>query len=378
MEIGSTHMAPGASAERAPRAPVTRRGFLLLAAAVVGAACSPSTSAPAPATAPPAANAPAQPAAKPTQAPAAQSQGGAIKLGVINSLFDNAFIIAPLKAGIYKAAGIDLEMTDFQDGNVMTRGVLSDQIHTGEMGVPQIFPADESGGDLKLVAAPKAKLNFVFVVQKDINKLEDLYGKEIGTNGINAQLHKIVVSLYKAKGADPTKLVIANIGPSPQVTRALVAGRVQGAAILVSDLPVIKDNANLKVLYDCGEELPNFLRLGMPVRQSLIDSQDALLRTFFVAHSKAHRWALQNRDAVIKSAVEDIKQAQDAAESNWDTYIKGRMVTPDFTITEAHITYMQRLNLDDGSQKQMLPTSRVLDTRYVDAIKQELGPYKPA
>ncbi len=375
MPIGSTHTAPGASANRAPRAPLTRRGFLMLAAAVVGTACSPSSTAPAP-TAAPAANAPTALAAKPTQAPAAKSQGGTIRLGVINSLFDNAFILAPMKAGIYKDAGIDLQMTEFQDGNVMTRGVLSDQIHTGEMGVPQIFPADESGGDLKLVAAPKAKLNFVFVVRKDVGKLEDLYGKEIGTNGINAQLHKIVASLYKAKGADPTKLVIANIGPSPQVTRALVAGRVQAAPILVSDLPVIKDNANLKVLYDCGEELPNFLRLGMPVRQSLIDSQDALLRTFFVAHSKAHRWALQNRDAVIKSAVDDVKQTQEAAASNWETYVNGHMVTPDFTITEAQIAYMQQLNLEDGSQKQLLPTSRVLDARYVDAIKQELGPYK--
>ena len=384
---------------------VPRRTFLVLTAAVLGAACAPSSSSP---TAAPAATQAPAAAAKPTEAapakpaaaaspavaaqaspaaaaqaspaaqaaPAAPGASGKINLGVINALFDNAFIIAPMKAGIYKDMGIDLSITEFQDGNTMTRGVVSDQIHTGEMGIPQIFPADEAGGDLKLVAAPKAKLNFVFVVQKDVNKLEDLYGKEIGTNGINAQLHVITVSLFKAKGADPSKLTIANIGPSPQVTRALLAGRVAAAPILISDLPVIKNDANLKVLYDCGAELPNFLRLAMPVRQTLIDSQDALLRQFFIAHSKALRWALDNKDAVIKSAVDDIKQDPAAAQSNWDTYIQNGELSPDFTITEAQITYMQQLNLENGSQKAMLPTNRVMDPRYFQAVQQALGPYK--
>ncbi len=389
----------------APRRPVPRRTFLVLSAAVLGAACAPSATTPtaaptpAPAAAPkpteaapakpaaaaspaaatqasPVAAAQASPAATAQAAPAAPGASGKINLGVINALFDNAFIIAPMKAGVYKDMGIDLAITEFQDGNTMTRAVVSDQIHTGEMGIPQIFPADESGADLKLVAAPKARLNFVFVVQKDVNKLEDLYGKDIGTNGINAQLYEIVVSLYRAKGADPTKLTIANIGPSPQVTRALLAGRVAAAPILVSDLPVIKNDPNLKVLYDCGAELPNFLRLAMPVRQTLINSQDALLRQFFIAHSKALRWALDNKDAVIKSAVDDIKQDPAAAQSNWDTYTQNGELTPDFTITEAQITYMQQLNLDNGSQKAMLPTDRVLDTRYIQAVQQALGPYK--
>ena len=396
----SPHQSKSPSSAPVPRRGVPRRAFLALSAAFLGAACAPSATTPtaapaAPTQAPAAAAKPteaapakpaaaaspavqASPAATTQTAPAAQAASGKINLGVINALFDNAFILAPMKAGIYKDMGIDLTITNFQDGNTMTRGVVSDQIHTGEMGIPQIFPADESGADLKLVAAPKAKLNFVFVVQKDVNTLEDLYGKEIGTNGIGAQLDKIVVSLYREKGADPSKLVIANIGPSPQVTRALVAGKVAAAPILVSDLPVIKNDPNLKVLYDCGAELPNFLRLAMPVRQTLINSQDALLRQFFIAHSKALRWALDNKDAVIKSAVDDIKEEASAAASNWDTYTQNGMLTPDFTITEAQITYMQKLNLEDGSQKAMLPTSQVLDTRYIDAIRQTLGPYKKA
>ena len=311
-------------------------------------------------------------------APATTGGVGAIHVGVITALFDNAFILAPMHAGIYKQAGIDLSITEFQDGNTMTRAVVSDQIDTGEMGIPQIFPADEAGADLKLVAAPKAKLNFVFVVQKDINSLEDLYGKEVGTNGINAQLHKIVVSLYKAKGADPSKLTIANVGPSPQVTRALIAGRVPAGAIVVSDLPQIKNNPNLKVLYDCGQELPNYLRLAMPVRMQSIATRDALLRQFVIAHSSAHRWALQHRDEVVRSAVEDVKQDEGAAASNWDTYLNGNMVSPDFTITEAQIDYMQQLNLDDGSQKAKLSTDRVLDTRYIQAVQETLGPYRKA
>jgi NitT/TauT family transport system substrate-binding protein len=299
-------------------------------------------------------------------------------MGVITALFDNAFILAPMHAGIYKQAGIELIITEIQDGNTMTRAVVADQIDTGEMGIPQIFPADESGADLKLVAAPKAKLNFVFVVQKDINTLEDLYGKEIGTNGINAQLHKIVVSLYKAKGADPSKLVIANVGPSPQVTRALIAGRVAAGAILVSDLPQIKNEPNLKVLFDCGEALPNYLRIAMPVRQQTIDARDGLLRQFFIAHSSAYRWSLQHRAEVLKSAAEDLKQDPAGAAANWDTYLTGNMITPDFTITEDQVNYMQQLNLDDGSQKQKLPIERVLDTRYIRAVQQTLGPYKKA
>lgn len=378
---------PAHQPERPASAPtsVSRRRFLLVSAALLGAACAPSATAPSTAPTASSAAAGAKPSGTPSQpggtaqaAPAAKSAGGQIKLGLINALFDNAFVLAPMEAGIYRDAGIDLQITNFQDGTTMTRGVVSNQLHTGEMGIPQIFPADEGGADLKLVAAPKAKLNFVFVVNKSINTLEDLYGKKIGTNGINAQLHKIVISLYRAKGADPSKLVIANIGPSPQVTRALIAGRVDAAPILISDLPVVKSDPNLKVLYDCGKELPNYLRLAMPVRQQLINSNDALLRTFFVAHAKALRWAMANRDAVIKSAVDDIKQTQAAAQSNWDTYINNGMLSPDFTITDAQITYMQQLNLEDGSQKKMLPVSQVLDTRYIQAIRQQLGPYKPA
>ena len=259
---------------------LSRRTFLALFATTILGACAPSRSS---STAQP--QAPAgggqQTAAALGTPPAASGVAGAIHLGAITALFDNAFILAPMHAGIYKQAGIDLSITEFQDGNTMTRAVVSDQIDTGEMGIPQIFPADEAGADLK-------------------------------------------------------------------------------------------------VLYDCGQELPNYLRLGMPVRQQNIATRDGLLRQFFIAHSFAHRWALQHRDEVVRSAVEDVKQDEAAAAANWDTYINGNMVTPDFTITEAQIDYMQQLNLDDGSQKAKLPTDRVLDTRYVQAIQETLGPYHKA
>ncbi len=341
---------------------LTRRQFVRLvagASALIGA-CAPAAG--------PAANGGNSPPAPPQK----------IRIAEPGAIFEPLYPRAARDAGLYAADGLDVEFVDAPSDTVIMSGVISGEFQVGRVGAQSVLTAASQGSDVLMVAAPHTALPFYFVAQQGFDSLESLYGQAVGGAGPGSFLVNVTDALYRAHGLDPERLVYVNTGTAAQSVTALVAQKIAATLVLYTDLAVLSRSGVPTVqLADVREALPNYLRTVLVVRRNTVRENDALLRRFLVAHSKAYRWALAHREAVVEAAMKYQNRERADAETNFDILLRPKLVTPDFAFTEEQIDYMQRLNMLVGSQKELLPFDRVADLRYVQAINQELGPYVP-
>ncbi len=300
-----------------------------------------------------------------------------VQVGVPAGLFEPLYPRAAKDAGIYARSGLDLELVEVPGGDtVIARGVISGGFLVGRQGTQGVLSADAQGSDLVMVASPQNRLAAIFAALEGFDTLQSLYDHPVASNGPGGFLTSITDAIYRAKGLDSSRLVYVNTGTSVQSLGALIAKKVDASLVNLTELPIVtRSGTPIVALAHTAEDIPNFLRVVLTVRRSAMDDQGDLLRRFFVAHSRAYRWALSNREAVVRAAVEYQKRERADAEANFDLLFKPGLMTPDLSFSEEQIDYMQNLSLAEGGQKEILPFDRVADLRYVQAIAAELGPY---
>lgn len=315
-------------------------------------------------------------APKATAAPANPSTMTKLTVALNAGTFANAPLWAADKAGLFRAAGLQLEWPEFQNGNLIIRAVLAGETTTGIVSVQPIFSAIDQGSQFTIVAAPMLRQPFCIATRKDINSLEDLYGKEVGTNGPGAGLENFMIALYQAKGLDPSKLVFVNIGQPADQLKALSAGKIVAGVVNSGQISQVEALANAKILVKGWEVLTTWIRFGMPIRPQTMTEQDDALKRYFVALSQAYRWTYDHRAEVIAAGIEGLQYTQAFAEAAYDDLIDNGMMNPDLSFTEEQVRYMQQLNVDAQQQKAILPFDKVADLRYVKYVQDTLGPFK--
>lgn len=360
----------------APAAPPTSQP--VAKAAPTAPPAKAATQAPAKPTAPPAVKpAPTAPPAKAaTQAPAKQAQAVKVKVGVIGGLFDNSFSFIGQSKGIFQNHGVDVEFVDFQNGVTMTTAIVAGEILTGETGIPQIFPAVAAGGALKVIAATKPKLNFIVTSQPEIGGLKDLYDKTVGTGGLGALLHVVMLALMEANKLDPERPKYVNIGPAPQVFQALVAKKVDAGPLTVEWIFPTQEQPGLKVLVDnVGDQLPNYLRLALIARDQDIQSQRATLVNLLKGYSETFRYVPTHREEVVQLAVDRLANDRATAEKRFDLYLQKRLFDPNLAFTPAHIQFVQEMNIKVEQQDAVLPFDRVATLDLIEQVQKEMGTF---
>ena len=352
--------------------PVRRRLARLIALAVVfGAACAPAS---------------ATPAAAPPAAPAVSSPGNAapaaglttIRVAIPAAIFEPLYPRAAKDAGLYAQDGLDVEFVEVPSDTITLTGVISGEFQVGRVGAQSVLTAASQGSDAVMVAAPHTALPFIFAAQEGFSSLESLYDQPVGEGVPGSFLANVTGALYRARGLDPDRLVVVNTGTATQSLSALIAGKIAGTLVLYTDQAVLgRSGAHTVQLADVREELPSYLRTVLIIRRKSLAEDDELMRRFFVAHSRAYRWATANEEAVVQTAMKYQNRERADAEANFEILLRPKVMTPDFAFTEEQMDYMQRLNLVVGSQRELLPFDRVADLRYVKAIAEALGPYVP-
>jgi NitT/TauT family transport system substrate-binding protein len=356
----------------------SRRQFLALASGLGAAAAGACTSGPA--ASPPAAGAPPPATTKPAGAvaspPTAAPARAQVKLAVVRGIFDQAYILGAQDAGIYDQHAIDLETVAFQDDPTATRALIAGEVLVYELAPARPLSAIDQGSALKVVGVSYARLPFVLLARPGINTLRDLQGKTLGVGAPGDLNQQVQMALLRQDGLENLDVTWAPIGPTPQIVQALVAGRIDAGTGLFSNEIQLRSNPDVHTLADVSQALPNLVRFALIVRQDSIERQDDLLRRFFIAHSAAWRWAVEHRDEVIQAAVKHVGMEAGVAAGAYDAALtRPGMITPEFTVTPEQIAQVQAMNVAAGQQTRTFSFEQVVDTRYVQAVAQALGPY---
>ncbi len=370
------------------KAPLTRRAFVAFLP-LLGAACAPAATSP-PASAPPAKPVATNPAAKPaaqqpapatapakpaaTQAPATPVQLQKAKIGLIEGVLENAYTLLAKEKGYFREHGVDPEFVDFQGATTVINGLVSGEIDAAHNS--NHYAAVEQGADIKMIGFSKPKLSYALYARKEYTKVEDLIAKNIGSSQSGSITHVIMVALLEAKGLDPTGVNFVNIGASPLVFKAVVAGKVDAGPAGAEFIPAAEADPNLRVLLNFAEVLPKYGQQALVTSDRQIAKRPEVVQGIVNAWSKSYRYALEHRDESIEYAAKLFSKSKEEVAFGYDYGRKLRILGPELTINPDQIEYMQQMLVKFEQMRAVLPFERVADARFQKKMMETLGPFK--
>jgi NitT/TauT family transport system substrate-binding protein len=314
------------------------------------------------------------PANPPTGSPSpasAAAGGAAIAVGTDSGILERVPPAVAVDQGLFAQLGVKPEVQALTDGSKVLAGVVANQLALGESGINNVLAAIEKSPTVKILGTTHLPVGYVVYANAQVQSIKDLEGKSVGTGAIGAFLYVLMFSLLKKHGVDPKKVNFVNIGSSPDVYRAVAAGKVDVGPSTVTFLSQAQKDG-LKTLANIWQELPDFVSIGMySSTDSIAKSRDTIVRTL-AAYAKTYRFVLsgdQGKAAWVKAAKE-FAQEEPSATADWQWLKDNKGLQTDLAIAKAQLDYMQQVNIDTGSQSKIVPFDQVADTSLVqDALK---------
>ena len=269
--------------------------------------------------------------------------------------------------GFFDKFGIEPNLLLVADGTKATAAVLSGAAEICMWsGFNQVPPAIEKGAKLKILAgalnlAPLA----LYSKSKDIVRVEDLVGKTVGIGPPGAVMHQMISLLLKKRGLDTEKVTWRNVGATPDIFKAVVAGTVD-AGVAEVDMYERQDHYGVHALTN-GElwaGIPEYTNQATYASDAAINSRrDVLVRTLAV-YGQVYRFVSgpNSREAYIKAR--KVLTSQDdpqEAITYWNFIQKFQPYNKDLVLTDDRLTYVQDLNKQFGVQSRTLSVAEVSD-----------------
>src|SRR6187397_3276918 len=171
--------------------------------------------------------------------------------------------------GLYKKAGLDVDIVSLGDGTKVYRALLAGNIEFGlTPGAPTII-GRSNGAAVKALSANLPKFEASMVVRADIKTMADLKGKRIGIQEPGGFADLLSRSVLRAAKIDPKEVNFVTI--ASEDVPALVANQVDTAILHVEQEMIAKSKIpTLHAIARLWEIQPNNLYGVMAVSEKLI------------------------------------------------------------------------------------------------------------
>jgi ABC-type nitrate/sulfonate/bicarbonate transport system substrate-binding protein len=283
--------------------------------------------------------------------------------------------------GYLEDLGVDPQILTVGDGTKLIAALLSGGSDICIFsGFNQTLAAIEKGARLKIIGgASITGQQAVFSAKPEIKSVGDLAGKIIGVGALGAQLHQVMIALLRKKGVDPAGVRFVNVGSSADVFRAIVAKTVDAGP---AQADVFNQLEKYKVhMVEGGafaQDLPEYTWQASFATDRVIAANRDLLVRVLAAYGRAYRFVQSDpssKDAFIMARWKALGGASfDAvaaeAASQWQFVQDNKPYALDLMISPERVDYMQRLNLDVGAQRKVLPYEQITDMSLAaDAVR---------
>jgi ABC-type nitrate/sulfonate/bicarbonate transport system substrate-binding protein len=321
----------------------------------------------------------ALPAAASSAAPPAQ---GALPLrfATIASIFHLINYEFARRQGLFAAAGVDPQMTETNGDITILQGMQSNEFDFTDGGPGTPLVADTRGGAFTLVGTLCSKLYYAAYARGDVRTVADLRGKTLGTAALGSLPHLATISWLRTQGVDPSDVQFIALGPTPEVFRAIVAGKVDGGVAGVDFLPLAR-RQGIGVLSDyVAGALPGYFMLAYYSRRAdLADAnrREAQVR-FLTAVARASRaiYDPANKEAWVQIGVELQGRDPDDLRFLWDWMREHRLLAANLEFTPEQVQFIQEQQVLTGSQDRVLPFDDVATLDLQREVLNRIGPYQ--
>jgi NitT/TauT family transport system substrate-binding protein len=281
------------------------------------------------------------------------------------------------KKEFFKEAGLDVEFVPLVSDTDLIRALLAHDIDSMEAYPGSALVAIDHGARLKILGGYLTGVPHVLYVRDNINSAKDLEGKRVAVSA-PGDLPQILPMAYMLQnGADPAKVNWVTLGRDSARFQSLVVGKIDATASNIDFLPLLAGHRDLKVLVRFSQVLPKFLRLTVITLTETLERRTDDITKFSIRYGKGVRYAIAHRDETIALMGEIVKGLDPSAGGLiFDTFLKERLIEPDFYISPSQILFMEQLNILTGRQKQRLPVAQVATYEIQRRVIGALGQYR--
>ncbi|MEM1130703.1 MAG: ABC transporter substrate-binding protein [Pseudomonadota bacterium] len=221
----------------------------------------------------------------------------------------NSFpVFVAIGEGYFADEGLDVKVEAINGSAAVLQALSAGQAHFGRPGPGPVIAARSRGVDAVFLYNVAARSNFGIVVPEDsdIQSIEDLRGKVIGTgtaDGAEVGFAKNVMSgAGMTAGNDFEFLTVGDGGPA---TVAFQSGEMDAYSSSTADAAILNQRG-MKVRDITPPEYARFFGNGIATMGDTIRDDPELVQKFMNAFAKGHAFALDdaNREAVLTHLAE--------------------------------------------------------------------------
>lgn len=240
-------------------------------------------------------------------------------------------ITAGMQRGIFKAHGIDLQISTVKSSDIASSALISHRADVAFMQQAFVVSAAAAGAPLVMVGNVLDQLDYHLIVGKGINSVSDLVGKKFGDPGPNNGNTAVMRYIMDKSGLGQKNLQYVTVGVQSAILAGIRSGQVQ-AGLLVAPFDIQARKMGLRDLGSVAKYLPDASAAVIAATSSTVKGSPGVIKKFLAALVESNAWVADNPASAIDLLAKDAKMtAADAKDSYAEvagTYAKdGRMST---------------------------------------------------
>jgi len=138
--------------------------------------------------------------------------------------------------GIFRQEGLDAESMYIKGDSMNVQALLAGDIQAGYGGAAPVAGAVAQGASVVIIAVPANRMGYLLVTREPVKDPRELYGKKFGISSFGGSSEVATRLGLEKIGVDPNKVVMLQIGGSPDRIAAIKRGTVDGSLLSANEL----------------------------------------------------------------------------------------------------------------------------------------------
>ena len=276
-----------------------------------------------------------------------------VKIGYLPSDHDAALFVADAQ-GLYKKAGIETELVQFNNGGDLMTAMASGDVDVGYVGIAPVLSSVEKGVPVKVISSAQTEGSGIVVTDESgITSAADLKGKSIATPG-EASIQHVLLAYYLKQNQMSLDDINESAMKVPSMNDALKAKQIDGIITFQPYVSIAAAEEGNTVLADSEAILPNHPCCVVVASEDFITNHENETKSIIEIHEEATKFINTNvasghADNVVKLLPEDIVSDADVEADSLGSFPFIYGVNDQF---KADVDAFQALEVDLGILKE--------------------------
>ncbi|WP_010269187.1 ABC transporter substrate-binding protein [Paenibacillus senegalensis] len=263
--------------------------------------------------------------------------------------------------GFFEEEGLDVEFVTLKDP---IAGLVSKEVDVVDVNTTAAIVSAGKGAPIKIVSSMfRTKGPFYLIANNDIESIEDLKGKNVGSGVFGSGLDVYTQTILQAHGLTGDDVNFVANGSHEAAFASLEANQVSATIIHEPFASLAESTGKGKLLATGWDYLPNFHTGVLAANQDFINEKPELLEKLLCAYFKSQQYAKDNLDEfkeyyLTNTTIEPeiLDQALEREMVLWEN-------NPDVNFD--HLVETQQIQLDLGFQEEIYDVEQIVDLRFI-------------